>query len=93
MFTIAKLLKIMKPYIEEKQLSHFDKNLFNSFYSQLSLEDQTKSSLAGITFKNLNYQDATMTNQESIENLDLRSRGDLFREIDQTQEDIVETKP
>jgi len=37
MFTIAKLLKILKPYIEENQLSHFDKNLFNSFYSTLPL--------------------------------------------------------
>ena len=36
MFTIAKLIKIMKPYIKEGQLGYFDKNLFNSFYSTIS---------------------------------------------------------
>jgi hypothetical protein len=38
MFTIAKLIKIMRPYVKEGQLSYFDKNLFNSFYSSQSLE-------------------------------------------------------
>jgi hypothetical protein len=44
-FTIAKLMSILKPYIEEKQLSHFDKNLFNSFYSSLSNEDKPKANM------------------------------------------------
>jgi len=32
-FTLAKLLKILMPYIKEKQLSEFDLNLFYSFYN------------------------------------------------------------
>jgi hypothetical protein len=39
MFTIAKLVKILKPYTEKGQLAHFDKNLFYSFYSSVTFED------------------------------------------------------
>ena len=45
--TIAKLLKILKPYIEEKKLSHFDRNLFNSFYSSIYLEDKPIGNVMG----------------------------------------------
>ena len=44
-------MKILKPYIELKQLSHFDKNLFNSFYSSISLEEKPKVNLIGAVTK------------------------------------------
>lgn len=49
MFTIAKLMKILKPYIEENQLSYFDKNLFHSFYSAQALEEKPQSRLAVVS--------------------------------------------
>lgn len=33
LFSIGKLLRILKPYTQEEKLGHFDKNLFLSFYS------------------------------------------------------------
>jgi len=42
-FTLAKLLKILLPYIKEKQLSDFDLNLFYSFYNNLySVENKPR---------------------------------------------------
>jgi hypothetical protein len=46
-FTIAKLMSILKPYIEVEQLSHFDKNLFHSFYSSKFLQEKPKKNLLG----------------------------------------------
>lgn len=34
MFSLGKLMKILKPYTEEQKLGYFDKNLFQSFYSK-----------------------------------------------------------
>ena len=42
-FTIAKLMKILKPYVGAEHLSSFDKNLFQSFYSAVSLEEKPKA--------------------------------------------------
>ena len=52
MFTIAKLIKIMKPYVLEGQLSYFDKNLFNSFYSSKSLEAKDENNKSGLVVAN-----------------------------------------
>jgi hypothetical protein len=49
MFTIAKLVKIFQPYIEEK-LSGFDTNLFKSFYSADVIECDLRATL-GLTKK------------------------------------------
>jgi len=49
MFTIAKLIKILQPYIGEK-LSGFDTNLFKSFYSADVIECDLRGSL-GLTKK------------------------------------------
>jgi hypothetical protein len=38
MFSIGKLLKILKPYTEHQKLGYFDKNLFLSFYSKKGAE-------------------------------------------------------
>ena len=50
MLTIAKLIKILEPYIEEKKLSGFDINLFKSFYSADVVECDLRGSL-GLTKK------------------------------------------
>jgi hypothetical protein len=50
-FTIAKLIKILHPYIKVQQLSHFDRNLFNSFYSSISLEERPKVNMIGAVTK------------------------------------------
>jgi hypothetical protein len=42
MFTIAKLLKILKPYSDQKKLAFFDQNLFNSFYSAVAPEEPSR---------------------------------------------------
>ena len=49
MFTIAKLIKILQPYIGEK-LSGFDNNLFKSFYSAEVIECDIRATL-GLTKK------------------------------------------
>jgi hypothetical protein len=40
LFSIGKLLKILKTYTQEQKLSHFDKNLFLSFYSSKAVEPE-----------------------------------------------------
>jgi hypothetical protein len=38
-FTISKLLKILKPYTEQTKLGYFDLNLFHGFYSTVPHEE------------------------------------------------------
>ena len=73
-FTIAKLIKIMKPYIDHKQLSYFDKNLFNSFYSAKSLEDKFPSSLLGFTTNTKRVPDIDV----SRTNIDIEDLASMF---------------
>jgi len=40
LFTAAKILKIIMPYIEERQLSSFDTNLFYSFFLKNYTEEE-----------------------------------------------------
>jgi hypothetical protein len=83
-FTIAKLMKILKPYIEEKQLSHFEKNLFNSFYSSTSIEDKPKANMmAAVTtfFKKKICQEDSLTDIQILKDrsvLDPMAKGETI---------------
>jgi hypothetical protein len=68
MFTIAKLMKILKPYVEAEQLSHFDKNLFHSFYSPVSLEDKPKANMIRTI---TDYLKEKIALEDSLTNVDL----------------------
>ena len=68
MFTIAKLMKILKPYVKAEQFSHFDKNLFQSFYSPVSMEDKPKTNLIKTITEYLKEKIAL---EDSLTNVDL----------------------
>ena len=68
MFTIAKLMKILKPYVKAEQLSHFDKNLFHSFYSPVSMEDKPKTNLIKTITE---YFKEKIALEDSLTNVDL----------------------
>ena len=89
MFTIAKLIKIMKPYIKEGQLGYYDKNLFNSFYSTISQEaEKPQSSLVIASTKNKkkNATDSqTKIDFEDDFDPKLREENELLREFEDSQ--------
>lgn len=62
-FTISKLLTILKPYIGLKELSHFDKNLLHSFYTPISVEekpDRTKGLLSFLSARKVPLRNNTI---------------------------------
>jgi hypothetical protein len=68
-FTIAKLMKILKPYVGAEHLSSFDKNLFQSFYSPVSLEEKPKANVMAAITEHLRkkIEDGTITNLELLQ--------------------------
>lgn len=68
-FTIAKLMKILKPYVGAEHLSSFDINLFQSFYSPVSLDEKPKANVMAAITEHLRkkIEDGTITNLELLQ--------------------------
>ena len=64
-------MKILKPYVGAEHLSSFDINLFQSFYSPVSLDEKPKANVMAAITEHLRkkIEDGTITNVELLQDV------------------------